>query len=59
MEVLYKASLEDHYSELAQHYRERGNTAQAVEGLHLAGQHAVLRSANADAVRSLTSTQFT
>jgi predicted ATPase len=54
MEALYWANLEDHYSDLAHHYSRSGNTEKAVEYLSLAGQQAVQRSANADAVTHLT-----
>jgi predicted ATPase/class 3 adenylate cyclase len=54
MEALYSANLEEHYSELAHHYSRSGNTEKAVHYLHLAGQQAVQRSANADAVGYLT-----
>ncbi|MBI3757393.1 MAG: AAA family ATPase [Deltaproteobacteria bacterium] len=54
MEALYGATLEDHYSDLAHHYTRSGNTEKAVEYLHLAGQQAVQRSANAEAITHLT-----
>ena len=47
-------SLDEHYSELAHHYSRSGNTQKAVEYLHLAGQQAVQRSANAEAITHLT-----
>src|SRR5262245_57912773 len=53
-EVLFHARLEDHYSDLAYHYSRSGNTEKAVTYLHLAGQQAVQRSANAEAISSLT-----
>ena len=46
--------LEEHYSELAHHYSRSGNTQKAVEYLQLAGQQAVQRSANAEAITHLT-----
>ena len=46
--------LEEHYSELAHHYSRSGNTEKAVEYLSLAGQQAVQRSANAEAITHLT-----
>jgi predicted ATPase len=49
-ETLYGSSLDEHYSELAHHYGRSGNTQKAVEYLHLAGQQAVQRSANEEAV---------
>ena len=54
IEALFHSRLEDHYSELAQHYSRSGNTQKAVEYLHLAGQQAVQRSANAEAINHLT-----
>ena len=54
MEALYSATLDDHYSELAHHYTRSGNTEKAVEYLHLAGQQAVQRSANVEAITHLT-----
>jgi len=54
IEMLYSASLEDHYSELAHHYSRSGNTQMAVEYLGLAGQQAVQRSANIEALTHLT-----
>jgi class 3 adenylate cyclase/predicted ATPase len=54
LESLYSTKLEDHYSELAHHYSRSGNTKKAVEYLHLAGQQAVQRSANAEAISLLT-----
>ncbi|NOT55367.1 MAG: AAA family ATPase, partial [Deltaproteobacteria bacterium] len=52
--ALYRANLDDHYSELAHHYTRSGNTEKAIEYLHLAGQQAVQRSANVEAVHHLT-----
>jgi predicted ATPase len=54
IEDVYRRRLEDHYSELAYHYGRSGNTQKAVEYLHLAGQQAVQRSANTEAVTHLT-----
>src|SRR5262249_2260822 len=54
IESLYSTKLEDHYSELAYHYSRSGNTQKAVDYLHLAGQQAVQRSADAEAIRHLT-----
>src|SRR5262249_32603908 len=54
METLYCASLEDHYSDLAYHYRRAENVPKAVRYLHLAGQQAAQRSANHDAMALLT-----
>ena len=54
IEALYRAHLDDHYSELAHHYSRSGNTQKAVDYLQLAGQQAVQRSANAEAISHLT-----
>jgi predicted ATPase len=54
IETLFAESLEAHYGELAHHYRLSGNTEKAVEYLHLAGEQAGERSANAEAVSNLT-----
>ena len=54
IEALYRATLDEHYSELAHHYTRSGNTEKAVEYLHLAGQQAVQRSANVEAITHLT-----
>ncbi|MBI3301053.1 MAG: AAA family ATPase, partial [Deltaproteobacteria bacterium] len=54
IEVLFHSRLEDHYGDLAHHYSRSGNTQKAVEYLQLAGQQAVQRSANAEAVSHLT-----
>jgi class 3 adenylate cyclase/predicted ATPase len=55
IEALYRATLEDHYSDLAHHYSRSGNAAKAVEYLSLAGQQAVRHSAHAEAIMHLTS----
>jgi len=54
IEALYRSSLEDHYSELAHHYSRSGNIPKAIEYLQLAGQQAVRRSANTEAISHLT-----
>ena len=54
MEALYPDTLEDHYGELAHHYSHSDNTEKAVEYLQLAGQRAVQRSANVEAIMHLT-----
>ncbi len=54
MEALYRATLDEHYSDLAHHYTRSGKTEKAVEYLHLAGQQAVQRSANVEAITHLT-----
>jgi predicted ATPase len=54
IETLYHSKLEDHYGELAHHYSRSGDTGKAVEYLRLAGQQAMQRSANAEAINHLT-----
>ncbi len=54
IEDVYQARLDDHYSELAYHYSRSGNTQKAVDYLYLAGQQAVQRSANEEAITHLT-----
>ena len=54
IEALFHSRLDEHYSELAYHYSRSGNTEKAVEYLQLAGQQAVQRSANAEAISHLT-----
>jgi class 3 adenylate cyclase/predicted ATPase len=53
IEDVYGERLEDHYSELAHHYSRSGNTQKAVDYLQLAGQQAVQRSANTEAIAQL------
>ena len=54
IEVLFHSRLEDYYGDLAHHYSRSGNTQKAVEYLQRAGQQAVQRSANAEAITHLT-----
>src|SRR5262249_29235169 len=54
IETLYHAQLDDHYGDLAHHYSRSGNTQKAADYLQLAGQQAVQRSANAEAIAHLT-----
>ena len=54
METLSAYSREDHYSELAHHYTQSGNTEKAIEYLSLAGEQAAQRSANTEALTHLT-----
>jgi tetratricopeptide (TPR) repeat protein len=54
IEAVFPYRVEDYYNELAYHYSRSGNTPKAVEYLQLAGQQAVQRSANAEAVSHLT-----
>jgi class 3 adenylate cyclase/predicted ATPase len=53
-ETLFHERLEEHYSELAHHYRRSGNTEKAVEYLQRAGRQAMQRSAYAEAIGHLT-----
>ena len=55
IEALFKPRLEDYYRDLAHHYRRSENTQKAVEYLRLAGQQAIHRSANTEAINYLTS----
>src|SRR5215469_9537764 len=43
IEALYPERLEDHYAELARHYRSSNNAAKAIEYLRLAGEQATDR----------------
>ncbi len=54
IEALYSASLDEHYSELAQHYSRSGNTPKAIDYLYRAGQQAVQRSAHAEGAPHFT-----
>src|SRR5712692_5085048 len=54
IEMLFHSKLDDHYSELAHHYSRSSNPQKAVEYLQLAGQQAVQRSANLEAINRLT-----
>ena len=47
IETIYSQRLEDHYANLAYHYRSSNNAAKAVEYLRLAGEQAVDRGAYA------------
>jgi len=53
IEAVYRERLEDHYSELAHHYRSSDNAAKAVEYLRLAGEQAVGRSLYARALANV------
>jgi predicted ATPase/class 3 adenylate cyclase len=53
IEALFHSQLEDHYGDLARHYSRSGNTQKAVDYLNLAGQQAVQRSANTEAISHL------
>jgi predicted ATPase/class 3 adenylate cyclase len=50
IEQIHHHRLEDHYSELAHHYGRSRNSEKALEYLWLAGQQAVQRFANAEAI---------
>jgi class 3 adenylate cyclase/predicted ATPase len=47
---LFDSELETHLSDLAHHYSRSGNAAKAVEYLQRAGEQAIERSANAEAI---------
>ena len=54
VETLYRTNLEEHYSELAHHYTRSGNTNKAIQYLGLAGEQALQRLANGEAIRHVT-----
>jgi len=54
LEAMFSGRLDEHLSELAHHYSRGGNAAKALEYLHLAGQQALQRSANAEAIIQLS-----
>src|SRR5262249_51569344 len=54
IESLYADQLENHYKDLAHHYRRTENAPKAVQYLQLAGHQAAQRSANPEAVALLT-----
>jgi class 3 adenylate cyclase/tetratricopeptide (TPR) repeat protein len=54
LETVYAATLHEHYSDLAHHYRRSPNIDKAITYLQLAGQQAVQRSANTEAITHLT-----
>jgi tetratricopeptide (TPR) repeat protein len=53
IESLYRGRLEDHYANLARHYRHSDDVAKAVEYLRLASEQAVERSAYSEAAADL------
>jgi predicted ATPase len=53
-ETLFHSRLEDHYSDLAHHYSRSGNVRKAIEYLQRAGEQAVQRSANTEAINHFT-----
>ncbi|WP_042885361.1 adenylate/guanylate cyclase domain-containing protein [Cupriavidus necator] len=54
IEALFPSRLKDYCSELAHHYSKSGNVPKAIEYLHLAGQQALQRSAQLEAIRHLS-----
>jgi predicted ATPase len=54
IEELFAQQLEEHYGELAHHYTQSGNAPKAIEYLRLAGEQAVQRSANVEAIDYFT-----
>jgi class 3 adenylate cyclase/tetratricopeptide (TPR) repeat protein len=54
IELLYQDKLDEHYAELAHHYQRGGNAEKAITYLHLAGEQALQRSANIEAMSLLT-----
>jgi len=54
LESIFVNQLDDHLTQLAHHYSHSANLDKAVEYLGRAGQQAVQRSANPDAITSLT-----
>jgi tetratricopeptide (TPR) repeat protein len=56
IEGLYKERLEDHYADLARHYRSSDNAAKAVEYLRLAGEQAVRQGAYSQALANVEPT---
>jgi class 3 adenylate cyclase/predicted ATPase len=54
IEALWGQQLEEHYSELAHHYGRSGNIPKAVHYLLRAGEQAIQRSANSEAISQLT-----
>jgi class 3 adenylate cyclase/tetratricopeptide (TPR) repeat protein len=55
IEALYAEQLDDHLSELARHYQRSAKTEKALEYLGRAGQQAVQRSSQAEAIGLFTS----
>ncbi|SPA01679.1 putative adenylate cyclase; with Tetratricopeptide TPR_4 motifs for protein-protein interaction [Cupriavidus taiwanensis] len=54
IEAMFQGRLKDYCSELAHHYSHSGNVPKAVEYLHCAGQQALQRSAQEEAIRHLS-----
>ncbi len=55
IEAAFSEQMAEHYGELAHHYGQSGSTWKAIDYLQLAGEQAVQRSANAEAIEHLTS----
>ena len=53
IEAAYHIELEDHYADLAHHYRRSDNVGKAIEYLALAGQQATRRAAHTEALNFL------
>ncbi|MFD1558245.1 adenylate/guanylate cyclase domain-containing protein [Paraburkholderia silviterrae] len=53
IEALYPTRLNDYCNELAHHYSQSGNVPKAIEYLQCAGQQALQRSANLEAIQHL------
>jgi class 3 adenylate cyclase/tetratricopeptide (TPR) repeat protein len=53
IEVVYSGRLEDHYDDLAHHYRLSDNAAKAIEYLRLAGERALDRGAYSQALANV------
>jgi class 3 adenylate cyclase/tetratricopeptide (TPR) repeat protein len=53
IEALYGEASEDHYADLAHHYRSSDNAAKAIEYLRLAGEQADRRGAYAQAIANI------
>ncbi|WP_432260693.1 adenylate/guanylate cyclase domain-containing protein [Cupriavidus sp. TMH.W2] len=54
IEAIFHGRLKDYCSDLAHHYSHSGNIPKAVEYLHCAGQQALQRSAQEEAIRHLS-----
>src|SRR4029077_12536745 len=54
IEILFGGGLPEHYAELAHHYSHSRNSEKAIAYSELARQWAVQHSANAEAIRHLT-----
>ena len=54
LEAFYADKVEEHYGELAHHYRHGGNLDHAIASLHKAGHHAARHAAHPEAIRHWT-----